>query len=106
MSYDVRLEIDTGGENPADLTEWRDPTYNLGPMFSLALGAPFRSFDGKIAGEFIPFLRSAIAAMEDSPAKFKELNPKNGWGDYDGALTFFREFLVDCLKHPKATVRI
>ena len=106
MSYDVRLTIDTGGENPASVSKWRTPTYNLAPMFSKALGFGLRTLQDKLAGDAIPDLRRAIAAMQDDPAEFKKLNPENGWGNYEGALAFLQAFLADCLEHPKATVNI
>ena len=110
MSYDVWLEIDTGGEHPHSLTECYSPTYNLGPMFRLALsgdeqGEGVPDWNGMFASELISKLREAIAAMEDDPAKFKRLNPENGWGNYEGALNFLSEILRQCIQHPKATVR-
>lgn len=110
MSYDVRLEIDTGGEYPASVTEWRSPTYNLAPMFRWALdrdkdGDGLRGLDGRTAQYAIGKLRAAVEDMEDNPATYKAMNPANGWGDYDGALAFMREFLADCIAHPKASVR-
>ena len=106
MSYDVRLVIDTGGRQPAAVTETHSPTYNLGAMFAEALGRPLRSLTDKTAEECTPLLRKAIAAMEDEPARFKTLNPANGWGSYEGALQFLRSFQQDCANHPKARVEI
>lgn len=106
MSYDIRLVIDTGGEFPAAVTETKSPTYNLYEMFIMALGKPIRELDGQLASDVIPVLRTAIASMEDNPAKFKKLNPPNGWGSYSGALDSLRWLLEQCLQHPKATVQI
>lgn len=106
MSYDVCLTIDTGGENPANVSEYRCPTYNLDPMFRKALGFGLRDLQDRLADDIIPDLRRAIAAMQDRPTEFKQLNPENGWGTYEGALSFFQAFLQDCLSHPKATVNI
>ena len=106
MSYDVRLSIDTGGERPATVSEWRDPTYNLAEMFAAALGCELCDLAGKTGAECVPLIRKAITAMQDDPSKFKALNPPNGWGDYADALSFFNLFLDDCLSHPKATVSV
>lgn len=106
MSYDVWLEIDTGGEYPHRVTDSMDPTYNLGPMFAAALGRPIRSLTGMSAAEALPVLRGAIAAMQADPARFKALNPPNGWGDYTGALDFMEWFASVCADHPKAMVHI
>lgn len=106
MSYDVWLEIDTGGERPARVSESLDPTYNLAPMFALALGMGLRDLTGKTGADAQPILRKAVAAMETDPRRFRALNSPNGWGSYDGALEFFRLFLADCVAHPKASIHI
>jgi hypothetical protein len=106
MSYDVWLEIDTGGKYPARVSETYSPTYNLGPMFQLALGLGLRELTGASALVALPILRNAIAAMESGPERFKALNPPNGWGNYEVALEFLKLFLADCEQHPKATVHI
>ena len=112
MSYDVRLSIHTGGEYPAAVTETRSPTYNLAPMFREALGRSMRSHDGgpslagMLAKDALPVLRAAITAMEADPDRFRSLNPPNGWGSYESALSFFREFAEECEQHPLATVEV
>ena len=106
MSYDIRLEIDTGGESPASVTEWKSPTYNLGPMFSLALGEAIRSLDGKTGEDCKPILRRGIAFMQDKPNECKKLEPENGWGSYEGAFETLVWLLEQCCNHPKAMVKI
>lgn len=107
MSYDVYLEIDTGGAEPAALGDSLNYTYNCGPMFRLALGRDgINSLEGELAGTAIQTLRSGIAEMEDEPGKYKALNPENGWGSYEGALQFLRDILTACVRHPKATIRV
>lgn len=106
MSYDVWLEVDTGGEHPHRISEYFEPTYNLAPMFALALGIGLRDLTGKTGAEAQPILRRGIAAMEADPAPFEALNPSNGWGSYAGALKFLKLFLAECEAHPKAVVHI
>lgn len=106
MSYDIRLVIDTGGEHPAPVTECKSPTYNLSEMFEEALGCPIRELSGQKAADVIPLLEKATIAMRKAPAKFKKLNPPNGWGSYEGALESLCWLLEVCQEHPKATVEI
>lgn len=107
MSYDMQLVINTGGEHPARVTECRSPTYNLSEMFSLALGGPMREvLDGKKAHDVIGILEKATASMKRAPAKYKKLNPPNGWGSYEGALESLCWLLEMCKEHPLATVQI
>lgn len=107
MSYDVYIEIDTGGPEPAILCDDMNYTFNCSPMFRDALGGNgINDLHDKACGDAIPMLRRAVADMEDRPAHYKKMNPDNGWGDYSGALSFLRAILDRCVQHPKATVRV
>ena len=106
MSYDLCLRMDTGGKYPAAVTETKSPTYNLCAMFALALGQPIRELDGMLAADAVPILEKATAAMKKAPAKFKKLNPPNGWGSYEGALESLCWLLEMCQEHPKAMVSV
>lgn len=106
MSYDLCLVIDTGGNFPARVTDTRSPTYNLHDMFALALGMPIRSLAERQASDAAPIILAGIMAMRKSPAKFKKLNPPNGWGNYDDALKSLEWLHEMCVEHPKSTVSI
>lgn len=114
MSYDVYLEAppcdhcQRAGAEP-DLP---DPTYNLTPIFDLALsgeGLPnaevsevamvlmgaatdrprgLRLLSGKTGAESMALLNAALDRMGDERfrPRFLELQPSNGWGDFAGAL--------------------
>lgn len=103
MSYDIWLTIDTGGPEPAAVTEGRNMTSNVGPMWRLA-GADLAEFHGKPAGDCLPLLRTAVATMRAEPATYSALNPDNGWGDYYGCVRFLEGLADDFEAHPKATV--
>ena len=111
MSYDVRLEIDTGGEHRAWVTECRSPTYNLGGMFREALGVSMQkhgdepALDGMLAADALVIVSAALTRMAAEPGVFRALNPPNGWGNYDSAVEFLRWLQDECRNHPKATVR-
>lgn len=106
MSYDIRLVINTGGKHPAAVTECKSPTYNLCVMFKEALGCPIRELDGRVAGDIVQRLKTATAEMKKYPDKFRDLNPPNGWGNYEGALESLCWLLEVCQKHPLALVEI
>lgn len=105
MSYDVWLEIDTGGPEPACVGEEWNHTSNVAKMWRKA-GADIAQFDGKPAGECVPVLRSAIAAMLANEADYTPMNPSNGWGSYDSCIRFLGVVKAGFEKHPKATVRV
>lgn len=106
MSYDLRLVIDTGGKYPALVTDIMSPTYNLREMFELSLGMPIKQLEDKLANDAAPIILAAINAMKKSPAKFKKLNPPNGWGNYEQALNSLEWLHEMCIENPKATVKI
>ncbi len=105
MSYDVWLVIDTGGPQPVEVTVGRNMTSNVGPMWRLA-GADLAEFHGRIAGDVLPLLDAAITDMRSNPAKYRALNPANGWGNYERCLDFLRGLRADFENHPRAIVQV
>lgn len=116
MGYDVHF----GGE------ECMEPTYNLTPIFDLALtGGPLpnpelsegdvvvmrkpttrprglRLLSSKTGAEALPMLNEACKRIAD-PAMaeaFNNLAPANGWGDLDGAKKVLRSYRVLCEECP------
>lgn len=57
------------------------------------------------AGQLIESLRGGLIVLESDPARFKKFNPANGWGDYEGLVSFVRRYLVACKGFPHAEVR-
>ncbi|MEU4173268.1 hypothetical protein AB0F46_41320 [Streptomyces sp. NPDC026665] len=110
MSYWISLytHVDTGGPEPerVELEEVGNYTSNVAPMWSAALGRSLGDLSEQPAGAVLPDLEQAVAAMEADPARFEAMNPKNGWGDYAGALGYLRRLRDACARHPKSTVRI
>lgn len=106
MSYSVWLEIDTGGEEPYQIDDdYLNYTYNVAPMFRLALGDEgLRGLHGKTGLEAGGMLIVGITHMRGQRQQYLPLNPENGWGDYEGALDFLVRLLRVCTAHPKATV--
>lgn len=105
MSYDVSLTINTGIEE-VNVAECGNYTSNVSPMWSEALGFPLSKLCGMNASDAVPHLRKAIAAMEDEPNKYRAMNPENGWGNYEGALSYLRKMLIECVQHPLCKIYI
>lgn len=106
MSYDIYLEIDTGAEYPATVVDCGNYTSNVSGMWKKALGERLAEFDGRNAGESVPLLDAGIKAMSSSPDEYREMNPANGWGSYEGALTYLVDLRSYCAEHPKTTIRV
>lgn len=85
-------------------------THNLGKMAELAgiykhLWRPEELGISK-ANELIAPLCNGLKLLKSDPDKFKELNPENGWGDYDGLVQFVIEYIEACEKHPDADIKV
>ena len=56
------------------------------------------------AEQMIDYLKAGIYRLKNNPGLYKEFNPDNGWGDYDGFLLFIESYLVECERNPLATI--
>lgn len=106
MSYDIWLEIDTGGPEPATVDEVGNYTSNVSGMWKDALGRSLGDYHGAPCVEAAGPLRSGIDRMRADPARYQAMNPANGWGNYQGALAYLERLYQGCCNHPKATIRI
>lgn len=105
MSYDIWLEIDTGGPEPAAVGGQWNYTSNCGPMWRAA-GADLAEFHGKTAGDCLLALTAGITELRAHPAKYEAMNPPNGWGSYDSLIPALEELAGTFRSHPKATVKV
>jgi hypothetical protein len=123
MSYDVYIRSkhfcphcgrDSQRESDSYSGELPEPTYNLTPIFDLALtGEPLpnpgvteasvvlfkektdrprglRVLSGRKVGDSIAMLEAALRRIEDDPEPFKRLEPDNGWGTIETAISVFK----------------
>lgn len=51
-------------------------------------------------------LRAGLALLESDPERFRRHNPENGWGSYEGLVSFVRGYLRACERYPQATVSV
>ena len=56
------------------------------------------------ASDMIPYLEKGVETLKSDPERFKEFNPENGWGSYEGLLVFAVDTLAACKEHPDARV--
>jgi hypothetical protein len=98
MSASYWLEDDDGNIVVDDI----QITYNLSPMLRAA-GLPKH---GELVAmptvEVAHLCRVAILALLEDPRRFDEMNPINGWGDYDGAVEFCTKLAIACARYPHA----
>jgi len=107
MSYDIWLEIDNSEGKPVTVVEIGNYTSNVGVMWRDALGGKrLRDFDRAPCSEAAGPLAAAVERMEADPDKYREMDPPNGWGDYEGALKFLRTLSEACAEHPRCRIAI
>ena len=110
MSLDLYLyiDVDTGGEKPTEIELFSDGiTHNVGSMWRKAgvYEALYESHD-KLASSLVETLEKGYKHMFENEDEYIPLNPANGWGSYEGALHFLRNFTWACKNHPKARVYV
>lgn len=86
-------------------TIWeRSPTYNLSDMWEAA-GVPFDDgIEGQTAGSILPRLEASLAELKAHPAKYKAMNPPNGWGDYEGLVEVVESAILAAKQFPDAVI--
>lgn len=129
MSYDVHIKTEpcpTCSHSAESDYDTLNPTYNLTPIFDLALtGEPMpnadvgeaavvlfraktdrprglRVLDGRRLGDTVKMLENAMARLRD-PAmveQFAALEPDNGWGTVRGALSTLEMMLARAVAVP------
>lgn len=85
-------------------------THNLGKMAAkCGLYEPLwrpEEIAAKQAKDLIEPIRAGLDRLKADPAEFKQFNPSNGWGDYDGLVRFASEYLAACEQYPEATISV
>lgn len=85
-------------------------THNLNSMAEAAgiYGVLWRPDKNGIthALQLIDPLRTGLAALKNNPDVYKTFNPENGWGTYEGLVSFVEEYLAACEQYPSAEVSV
>lgn len=83
-------------------------THNLGKM---AKGAGIYLFiwrpeetGVRIAKDLAPILEIGLRRLRDNPKLYKQYNPENGWGNYEGFVSFVERYLAACQEYPEARI--
>lgn len=58
------------------------------------------------AQQLIEPLRTGLNRLISDPEHFKKFNPENGWGDYEGLVTFVSNYLSACEENGDAEISI
>ncbi len=115
MSLDVYLEdkicVHCGNEIPEHETVFNaNITHNLGSMAGKAniykeLWRP-EEVGIKYAKDLIKPLKIGLDKLKANPDHYKQFEPSNGWGSYNGLTFWIEEYLNACIEYPNATIII
>ena len=105
MSLDVYLEEC----RPSEVYS-RNITHNLTKMAGAAgiyeyLWRP-EEVGVKKAHDLIEPLARGLMSLIAAPERYQQYNPENGWGNYQALLGFVSDYLLHCIVHPNADVRV
>ena len=95
-------------DEPGREVYWANITHNLSTMAAHAgihkyLWHPEEMGIEK-AGDLIEPLEAGLAILKSDPERFREFNPLNKWGDYEGLVRFVEKYLAACREYPDAEV--
>ena len=85
----------------------RNITNNLTTMATeCGLYTPLWDSHGSTSGQLIESVTAGLMKLQSSPEHYKTFNPANGWGDYNGLVSFAQSFLLACIAYPDAIVEV
>lgn len=85
----------------------RNITHNISEMWNEAgIWEALYESDGEKPSEIIDVLKKGLKDMNDRPEFYKQFNPSNGWGDYDGAISFLTDVIEACENFPDAVINV
>ena len=101
MSYDVNF-------GPYIEEPWRNYTSNVSGMWADAIGENLGDLIDRVstAGELIEPVGRGIIAMRRDPERYRQMEPSNGWGDYNGALAYLEWIAKTASEHPNVEVSV
>ncbi len=109
MSYSVTVFFPGVIDPEAEAVAWEgNYTRNVSRMWRVALGNGLGEWIESLpfASSLQPILAEGIERMEADPERYREMEPDNGWGNYEGALDFLRGIEGACRNFPLARVRV
>jgi len=91
-------------------------THNLNIMAAKCIVAPNLSLYNVLwrpdehelvyARDIIEHLTNGLDDLISNPEFYKQFNPENGWGSYDGLVKFVDDYLNACIENPAATLEV
>ena len=103
----MSLDVSVKAKRVVDVYE-DNITYNLAPMYykCIDIDGGLKALNGMKCKDAIPVLNRAIDDLIENKEEYEKLNPKNGWGSYEGLLKSLKSLRIACLENPSGKVEI
>jgi hypothetical protein len=88
----------------------RNITHNLGKMADAAgiYNCLWRPHENgfKYSKDIISILQNGLNDLMSNPIKFRKFEANNGWGTWEGLVSFVSDVLHACKENPNATIEV
>lgn len=103
----MSLDVSVKAKRVVDVYE-DNITYNLAPMYykCIDIDGGLKALNGMKCKNAVPVLNRAIDDLIENKEEYEKLNPKNGWGSYEGLLKSLKSLRIACLENPNGKVEI
>lgn len=104
MSWDIGFELNN---HQFDNSSW-NYTHNCNDMMREAGYDWVYHLGGQRIADTLPQFESMLEKLKADPARFKLMNPSNGWGDYDSLVDLWENSILPAARQiaqdiPEAT---
>lgn len=103
----MSLDVSVKAKRVVDVYE-DNITYNLAPMYykCIDINGGLKALNGMKCKDAVPVLNRAIDDLIENKEEYEKLNPKNGWGSYEGLLKSLKSLRIACLENPSGKVEV
>lgn len=103
----MSLDINITAKREVEIYE-RNVTYNLADMYYKCIDEKqgFKKLNKMNCKEALPIIHTAIQDMLNNTEEYKKLNPKNGWGSYEGLLETLQGMKSCCENNPDGIIHV
>lgn len=110
MSWGVDITVDHQDGYTTTVEVVSGHTYNLTPMWrkalpSLLINGTTRDLHGLKCSDIAAALSLGLLDAERNRATYEDLNPPNGWGDYEGFAEILGRLAHLAHQHPRGVLR-
>lgn len=103
----MSLDINITAKREIEIYEG-NVTYNLADMYYKCIDKEegFRKLDGMNCKQALLIINNAIQDMLNNSDEYRKLNPKNGWGSYEGLLKVLQDLRACCENNPDGKINV